>query len=374
MKIAIEAQRLFRPKKHGMEVVALEMLREIKKISSKHELFLFVKQDKDTCIISNENLKVVELPSSPYPIWEQLILRKEVKKYDIDLLHCTANTAPLNFKDSYVVTLHDIIYLEGISFKGNSYQNFGNLYRRFVVPKIAEDSKCVVTVSNYERERIIDRLRLAQDKVKVVYNAVNPSFRLIDKQDLVSVKIKYGLPDNFILHFANTAPKKNTFGAIKAFAEIKSNAGNSDLYLVVTDSNEEFIKKILKSINAEDLISSIKILDYVSFDEIPYIYNLAKVFLYPSIRESFGMPILEAMACGVPVVTSNTSSMPEIADNAAALANPYSFEDIANCIEIFLKQQGVRKKYVANGLAHSQKFNWKNTAENILTIYDEALM
>ena len=333
MKIGIEAQRLFRPNKHGMEVVALEMLREIKQLNNKYEIFLFVKKDEDNCITSNKNLKVVELPASPYPVWEQLTLRKELKKYGIDLLHCTANTAPLNFKNDYVVTLHDIIYLENISFRGSSYQNFGNLYRRFVVPKIAEKSKYIVTVSNYEKERITNRLKLDKNKVKVVYNAVNPSFKPINKQDLALAKSKYGLPNNFILHFGNTAPKKNTFGALKAFSEIKSNSGYEDLYLVITDVNKEFIRKMLKSIKSEKLISDIILLDYVPFDEVPYLYNLANIFLYPSFRESFGMPILEAMSCGVPVVTSNTSSMPEISGNAAELAAPYDFEDIATSKE-----------------------------------------
>ena len=150
MRIGIEAQRLFRERKHGMEVVALETIRELQKLTHSHEIVVFVKEDNHVCITSNDTMEVVQLPSSPYPVWEQLSLRKALNKHKVDLIHCTANTAPLFLKKNLILTLHDIIYLESVSFSGSAYQNFGNLYRRFIVPKIVDQCSFIITVSNYE--------------------------------------------------------------------------------------------------------------------------------------------------------------------------------------------------------------------------------
>ncbi|MDW7696018.1 glycosyltransferase family 1 protein (plasmid) [Flammeovirgaceae bacterium SG7u.111] len=371
MRIGIEAQRLFRKRKHGMEVVALETIRELQKLGSKHELVVFVKEDEDVCISSTESCKLVELPSTSYPMWEQVSLRKALKTYDIDLLHCTANTAPLFLKNKLVLTLHDIIYLESVSFSGSSYQNFGNLYRRFVVPKVVDNCSYILTVSHFEKEQISEALNIDPKKVKVVYNAINPSFKIYDDQTLQAAKQKYALPEKFILHFGNTAPKKNTIGILKAFAEIRKDSKHNDISLVITDCTEQHIDDLLKSINAVEVKSSIKIVDYVPFSEIPYIYNLATVFVYPSLRESFGMPILEGMACGTPVVTSSTSSMPEIAGGAALLSDPFDHFQIADCISSYLGSSKLCEEKKERGLERVSEFNWANTAKEVLNIYDE---
>ena len=158
MKIAIEGQRLFRTKKHGMDMVVLELINELQKIDHENEYVVFVKPDVDKETLKNTaNFKIVELPGGPYPTWEQFALPKAAKKEGCDILHCTSNTAPINPGMPLIVTLHDIIYLEGISiFKkgGTWYQKFGNMYRRYVVPAVVKKSDKIITVSNFEKNRI----------------------------------------------------------------------------------------------------------------------------------------------------------------------------------------------------------------------------
>jgi hypothetical protein len=140
-KIGIEAQRIFRKKKHGMDMVALELIRNLQTIDKKNEYFIYVKEDEDNQILEpSENFHIVKIQASPYPFWEQILLPEQAKKDKIDILHCTSNTAPISLKCKIVLTLHDIIYLENINFtKGTPYQIMGNFYRRWNVPKVVND-------------------------------------------------------------------------------------------------------------------------------------------------------------------------------------------------------------------------------------------
>jgi glycosyltransferase involved in cell wall biosynthesis len=374
MRIGIEAQRLFRAKKHGMEVVALEAIRSLQKIDTQNEYVVFAKDDVDSkCIEETKNFKVVALPSKPYPVWEQYTLPKELKKHQLDLVHCTCNTAPLYLSKKLVLTLHDIIFLEQLSFKGTAYQNFGNIYRRFVVPKIVKKCETIITVSDFERENIIKTLNLPEEKVKTVYNAVHPRFNTnYTTDELVAFREKYKLPESYILFLGNTAPKKNTIGAIKAYIEYCRNTRDAKK-MVVLDFSEDNLIKLLGELGASDLKSNFYLPGYVPSVEMPKLYNLAFVYLYPSFRESFGLPIVEAMASGCPLITSNTSSMPEIAAGAALLADPYKPEEIAEKLIQMCSDTPLRNDFAAKGIERAKYFSWDNTAKQYQEIYLSAL-
>lgn len=371
MKIAIEAQRLFRRKKHGMEIVALEIIKELQKINTDDSFFVIAKNDlDDQCISATENFIIKKINSKFYPFWEQVSLPQLLKKIKPDILHCTANTAPLFFSGKLVITIHDVIYMESVNFSGSNYQNFGNLYRKFIVPKVAKKATIIITVSEFEKKVIAKRLNISENKIRVIYNAVNPQFKIINIESLSLFKNKYQLPDDFILHFGNTAPKKNTIGVLKAYSLYSSNNKNN-FTLVITDCSKDYIESLLKEINEPELIKKIHILNYISFSEVPFLYNLAKVFLYPSHRESFGMPVVEAMACGIPVVTSNTSALPEIAGGAAILVDPKNAAEIAEQINILINDAAVYNSYKEKGLKNARRFNWNDAAKKTLEIYNE---
>src|ERR1035437_4650275 len=225
MKIGIEGQRLFRPKKHGMDMVALELIRNLQTIDKENEYFIFIKPDEDnTCLKETENFHIIELDGGSYPIWEQVSLPKAAKKYGCQLLHCTSNTAPIFCDIPLIITLHDIIYLESWSLfrKGFSmYQRFGNIYRRLLVPPALKNSKKIITVSNFEKERIRNFFGWPDDgHVIAIYNGVNDYFKPIYDDNILSkVKNQYNLPDNFFFFLGNTDPKKNTIGVLRAFSE-----------------------------------------------------------------------------------------------------------------------------------------------------------
>jgi glycosyltransferase involved in cell wall biosynthesis len=374
MKIGIEGQRLYRKKKHGMDMVALELIKNLQKIDAKNEYVIFVKPDEDnTCIPQAPNFKIVELAGGPYPVWEQIALPRAAKKEGCHMLHCTSNTGPIWSKVPLITILHDIIYLESISiFKnaGTWYQKLGNMYRRWVVPSVVRKSKRVATVSNFEKNRIKKFMKLG-DNLVAIYNGVGEYFQKVtDEKLLKEARIKYHLPDRFLFFLGNTDPKKNTPNVLKAFAEFNSKC--SETYkLVMLDYEEEPLRKILLDIEHPEIRKDIHLTGYVVNTDLPAILSQCSVFLYPSLRESFGIPILEGMACGVPVVTSNTSSMPEVAGDAALLVDPNKWEDICTAIEQVLSDSKLREILVKKGLIRAKEFSWKKMAEKYLELYKE---
>jgi glycosyltransferase involved in cell wall biosynthesis len=378
MKIGIEGQRLFRKKKHGMDMVALELIRNLQRIDTENEYVLFIKPDTDhTAISETANFKIVEIGTAFYPLWEQFALPRAAKKAGCQLLHCTSNTAPVFTSIPLVVTLHDIIYMESSLLKilkgsGTNYQKFGNAYRRLVVPWIIKKSRKIITVSHFEKNRIGQFFGINGDqRLKAVYNGVSEHFKPVtDPFELQRVKTKYNLPNRFFFFLGNTDPKKNTKGTLKAFSDYLKQTG-SDMQLVMLDYDHYELEQLLEEIGDTELIHRIILTGYVVNSDLPSIYCQSEVFLYPSLRESFGIPMLEAMACGVPVITSNTSSMPEVASNAALLTDPYRPAEITAAMIRLTTDKKLKADLVQKGFEQAAKFSWKAMAVNVQRIYNE---
>lgn len=378
MKIGIEAQRLFRAKKHGMDMVALALIKNLQRIDTVNEYVIFVKPDQDTsCLPAADNFKVVELSSAfGYAGWEQIELPKAAKKEACDLLHCTSNTAPLMTDIPTLVTLHDIIYLESVSIfkkEGTWYQKLGNMYRRFVVPTVVRNAAKVITVSSYEKRRIQHFFKLNETQLTAVYNGVGEHFeKVTDVVTLTKIKEKYQLPERFFFFLGNTDPKKNTKGVLQAFADFNKKQSQK-YHLVMLDYDQVALTKLLQQIDAEALQEFIHLTGYVPNEELPAIISQAQAFLYPSLRESFGIPILEGMACGVPVITSTTSSMPEVAgeDGAAILVNPLQTQEITKAMQRVVEDQALAKLLTEKGILRAKQFSWGHMAKSVLALYQE---
>jgi len=376
MRIGIEAQRLFRPHKHGMDRVALELIKKLQVIDKDNEYFIFVKPDQDTSAISEtSNFNIVEISGGPYPYWEQIKLPLIASTYKCDILHCTSNTAPLYVKSPLVTTLHDIIYMEEsvlkqITSKASWYQKMGNIYRRIIVNGEVKKSHCIITVSDFEKKNISGFFNEKTIKnIKTIHNGVSDHFlKSPDVIELNKVKTKHNLPDQYMLHIANKDPRKNTKNVLKAFKGFL-NTTNVDYKLVLLGYNEKDLLTALSEINAKNLIDKIVLLGYVSDQDLPAIYRLSQLFLFPSLREGFGIPIIEAMACGVPVITSNSSSMPEIAGDADCIVNPMESKAILQGILKISSDSEYKNELIKKGLARCEQFSWDNMALQVLDVY-----
>ena len=371
MKIGIEAQRIFRKAKHGMDYVVLQEIRELQQIDKDNEYYVFVQPDEDHCVESTDNVHIVELNCPFYPLWEQWALPRAAKKYCIDLLHCTSNTAPIWCDIPLVLTLHDIIFLEPRDKQNHSlYQNLGWLYRRLVVPRILDKCRRIITVSNFEQENIITKLHIPRQRMAMIYNGYNEWFR--PQEDKEGVYKKYIPNKGYFFFLGNTDPKKNTERTLVAYSKYLERSVVRRR-LLMADLAQDYLNDIILRNGIENIRDHIVIPGYIVNRDLPYIYGNAFAFLYTSLRESFGIPLLESMACGTPVITSNTSSMPEIGGPDAILINPENSEEIA---EMMIKLENDADFYQEKRkicLERVKLFSWRNTAENLLELYKSVL-
>ena len=375
MRIGIEAQRLYRPNKHGMDMVALESIKALRKIDPDNQYVVFTRPGEDrACLKPGGNLEIVEIPAVTYADWEQIKLPRAVREQEVDLLHSTSNTAPFRVSVPQVVTVHDIIFMEqslSTMKTASTYQRLGHVYRRWNVPQVMQRADRVITVSEFERDRIQDRIPGIAGKLEVVHNGVSERFfDFVPPWKRMEVRRRLQLPREYILFLGNTDPKKNTANVIRAYAKYAASEPKP-LPLFVADLPQERIDAVLAEGGHENVKGFIHRLGYIHPTDMPHLYGNATLFLYPSLRESFGLPIIEAMAASTPVITSTRASMPEVAGSAAMLVDPERPEDIARMISILVSDVSLRNALRLRGRDRARKFSWYSAANQLRTIYAE---
>lgn len=369
MKIGIEAQRIFRPDKHGMDFVILEVLRRLQRQKGKHEYFVFTAPGEDRCLTSARQMHIVEIHCPTYLLWEQWALPHAVRKYKVEVLHCTSNTAPLRCSVPLILTLHDIIFLQNQKPLGMSlYQQMGWYYRRWNVPHIINHCQHIITVSKTEQNNILKRFSQIKDNLHVIYNGYSDCYRPIT--DAYSITRQYLSDSTYLLFLGNTDPRKNLDGILYAYNEYL-NRSKRRLKLIITGVTQEHVKNRLSKLNIEICASNLIYTGYIASSDLPALYNGAFAFLCPSLLEGFGIPVLESMACGTPVITSNCSSLPEVAGKDSILINPYIPCEITDALIRLEEDPEWYQQQVNYGLERVKQFSWEHTANEYLKIYEQ---
>ena len=369
MRIGIEAQRIFRENKHGMDYVVLEEIKELQKSDVRNEYFVFVAPGEDRCLKDSKNVHIIEIGSNFYPLWEQFSLPRAVNQLNLDMLHCTSNTAPIRCKVPLILTLHDIIFLEPRDKSNKSfYQDMGWRYRRFVVPRILKKCKRIITVSDFEFNNIITKLQIPEEKMVMIYNGYNKWFRPVEDTELIYQQ--YIEEPGYFFFLGNTDPKKNTERTLIAYSKYLE-MSDVKRKLLMADLDKGYLDEIIDRNDIGNIRGHIVMPGYIKNADLPYIYNNAFAFLYTSLRESFGIPLLEAMACGTPVITSNTSSMPEIGGSEVIMVNPLNVNEITEKMLLLEKDKALYQKQKDIGIIRAQQFSWEYTAEQLLMVYED---
>ena len=369
MRIGIEAQRIFRTNKHGMDYVVLEEIKELQKSDVRNEYFVFVAPGEDRCLKDSKNVHIIEIGNNFYPLWEQFSLPRAVNQLNLDMLHCTSNTAPIRCKVPLILTLHDIIFLEPRDKSNKSfYQDMGWRYRRFVVPRILKKCKRIITVSDFEFNNIITKLQIPEEKMVMIYNGYNKWFRPVEDTELIYQQ--YIEEPGYFFFLGNTDPKKNTERTLIAYSKYLE-MSDVKRKLLMADLDRGYLDEIIDRNDIGNIRDHIVMPGYIKNADLPYIYNNAFAFLYTSLRESFGIPLLEAMACGTPVITSNTSSMPEIGGSEVIMVNPLDVNEITEKMLLLEKDKALYQKQKDIGIIRAQQFSWEYTAEQLLTVYED---
>lgn len=371
MRIGIEAQRLLRPHKHGMDFVALELIKALQQLDHENEYFVFVRPGVDVkCLQLRANFTLVQLPGANYIHWEQVALPRAVRAYRLDVLHCTANTAPWLTGVPLILTLHDVLFLTrttGVN-TATAYQRFGNLYRALLVPRLMSRCGKILTVSQYAAQRIKAELKLPNVRIDVLYNGVSNRFtEPVTAKQLAKAQARYQLPSRYFLFLGSADPRKNMKNVLLAF--IQYGQTNRQVQLVISGAFPHSLKQLLTADEYAFVEERCQFIGYIDDGDLPALYTLAETFLFLSISEEFGLPILEAMACGTPVITSNLTAMPEVAGEAALFVDPYQPDHITEAMQRLTHNLLLRQTLIQRGKERVTHFSWLHTAQQLLAIY-----
>lgn len=298
-------------------------------------------------------------------VWLQWHLPRELAAFQPAVCHFTNSIAPLPaLPCPFVVTIHDLSLLH----HSRWHPLKSRLVVRPLIPLVARRATAVITVSETSRREIINGLNLPPDKVHAIYAAAAPHFRVIDDVvELDRVRRRYGLPGKFVLYVGTIEPRKNLVRLVRAFARQRG----ADQYLIIAGQLGWHYADLLKVIETLGISDAVRLIGYVPDEDLPALYNLATIFAYPSIYEGFGLPVIEAMACHTPVLTSNRSSLQEIADGAALLIDPLNVEALAQGIAQLMSDAALRDTLRFAGQQRAAQFSWAKAASETMRVYDQ---
>jgi len=361
--------------RRGIGNYTFKLIQHLAGIDRCNEYILYVdRDDAENVLPKQSNFRIKKLFPLNYLIWEQIALPIQARKDSVNILHCTGNTAPiyLDRKINLVSSIMDVMYLKSYSDLPKSsslYQRLGRIYRKVIVPKTLSHISRVITISNYSKDDILKHfLALREGEIVVTYLAADERFHVVDKSILAEIKNKLGISGSYILSLGATDPRKNTELIIKTFIELK-NQNKIEEKLVIVGIPDWKNTRFYDIVQESNFENNVIFTDFISEDDLVLLYNGASIFLYPSLYEGFGMPVLEAMSCGVPVITSNITSMPEIAGDAAILINPRDPEELKSSILTVLNDEKLRNELRELGFKQAKKFSWRRMAEETLKVY-----
>jgi glycosyltransferase involved in cell wall biosynthesis len=375
MRIGIDGWYLRVPR--GIGNSALDLIRELPNWRPSWVFLVYVpaSYQPPAAFLAMSNLQFRTLPSVPYPLWEQVVLPLAASRDRVDLLHSVGNTGPvwLPSRTKLVVTIHDTLYMrradEGVDASSTTYQRVGRRYRRIVAPRVARRADRIITVSEASRVDICANLSVPAAKVIVVPSAPSSDFHPLPREvclaRLPTVLRRRRSP--WIVALGASDPRKNTVRVVQAFAELA--AENPQPELIVLGLSEVATSKLTSRVSDPRIRRRILSLGFITRHELVALYGAASVLLYPSLGEGFGLPILEAMACGTPVITSRRGALLEVAGTAALYVDPTSTTAIVEALQRICADPGLGKRYREEGLARASGFSWRRAAKQTLEVY-----
>lgn len=372
MRIGIDATAL-PPQPVGAGNYIIQLIRALAGLTGEDELVIFAEQ-KGPALIDLPGSSDLEWKIIPDRrpgarlIWEQTLFSRLIREADIDVLHSMHYTRPISLSCASVVTFHDMTFF--------LYPELHTLPKRIYFPLAIKSSArradFVISVSESTRQDAIRLLNLSPDRVITIPHGVDPLFRPIDDLDSETrVSSKYQLPDKFILYVGLIEPRKNLPALISAYKKlVDEGTGHS---LVLGGRFGWMFDEVLKQIEKLNLTDNVILPGYFAQEDLPMVYNLSDLFVYPTLYEGFGLPVLEAMACGIPVITTDISSIPEIVEEAGLLVPPDEVEPLFQGMKKVLSDEDLRIELARRGIDQAAKFSWERTAKSTLKVYRQAI-
>ena len=367
MKIGIDLHTVTRFMQ-GTRTYTLGIVKNLLDIDKDNKYYLYITRDNEHIrdIFPQDNVffrhifphnRIIRIPIS-FPI--------RLAMDSVDVFHCQYMGPPLA-KTPYVVMIHDIIH----EYFPEFYPRSLCYMMRVFYPISARRATRILTVSESSKRDIIKYFKVSEEKVIVTYDAAAEDFRpIMEKDKIKSALQKYGIDGKYILFVGRLEPRKNIPNLIRAFHELKK-WKNIEQKLVIVGMKYFRYEEIFQCVNNLGLQNEVILTGRVEDNELPLFYNGASLFVYPTIAEGFGIPPLEAMACGTPVISSNTSSLPEVVGDAGILLDPYNIKDLAGAIYKVLSDKNLHEKMKSEGLKRAKVFSWKETAKKTLNVFND---
>ncbi|MGQ9549135.1 MAG: glycosyltransferase family 4 protein, partial [Roseiflexus sp.] len=378
MRIGIDARFLTHPQQGGFKTYTEQLVRSLLEVDSGNEYVLYVDRLPDSNMIipsaMNATVKIVPgtAPFIGMPWREQIGLTMHAKRDRIDMLHSMCLTGPLYAPCPLVVTIHDTIWMFPHRFGQQQKRvkhSLMNIYYQYVPKVVAKRASAVVTVSQDARAAIVRHLGIPAHRVFVTYEAASPIYRVLDRQYAIdAVRQKFGLHKSFILAIGSSDPRKNIATLLHAYALLPETVRTA-YNLVIVWTNSLLTELIANQAREYGIEEHLHFLHRVSNDDLILLYNAASLFVFPSRYEGFGLPILEAMACGVPVIAANNSSIPEVAGDAAILVDADLPVPMSRAMARLLEDEALRCEMIARSLRRVTAFSWQRCARETIAIY-----
>lgn len=365
MRIGINTRLLIENRLEGIGWFTYETLSRITKQHPEHQFYFFFDRPFSEKFLFSKNITPVVLnPPARHPIlwfiWFEYSIRKALNKYKIDLFVSPDGYLCLSSKVKQIAVIHDINF--------EYYpEQFNWSYRKYLLhyfQRFAKQADRIITVSNFSKQDIVKKYQISPDKIDVAYNGSNVIYRPLSDAEKSTARQKFAKGENYFIYIGALSPRKNVSRLLEAFDEFKKSA-NNNVKLVIVGA---------KLINTADIERAYKLMEY--YNEVIFTNRLgpgeieialggAIALLYVSYFEGFGIPIIEAMNANVPVITSNVTSMPEVAGDAAILIDPFSTKSISDAMNRVYSDEALRKSLIDKGRIRKQVFNWDKTAEQV---------
>lgn len=297
--------------------------------------------------------------------WEQLVQPWALRRIGADLVHGPVFVGPLLAPCPVVVTVHDLSFIRF----PHLFRPVNRLYLTVLTRLSARRARRLIAVSAHTAAEAARLLGVPAERIDVVYHGVTPNFRPLPEEEVVAFRQRRGLPERFLFFVGTLEPRKNLARLVEAFARIRDDR----VGLVLAGGRGWLYDELFARLESLGLNERIIFTGYVMSEELPLWYNAATILAYPSVYEGFGLPVLEAQACGTPVLTSNVSSLPEAAGNAAVMVDPYDVDAIAAGLNRLLADEQLRCDLRERGLAHARQFTWSHTVQETARVYCRAL-
>jgi glycosyltransferase involved in cell wall biosynthesis len=375
MRIAIDVRRMY---EFGLATYIRNVVRTLARLDSTNEYFLLgqaTRFEQIGPLPENFHLLPLQNPEGAFATYVEM--QRVVNKHDLDLIH-VPNTfwRPLLTRAPYVITVHDLL---DYMYRARTNNGFRRALHAYMTRRVMQRAARIFAVSRFTKRDVSRYFSVDPDRIEVVYNALDESFQrghsTLEEQAMV--RGRYQIESPFLLYTGRISPHKNVARIIEAFSALKASLAKDQLYpdlkLIIIGDEVSKNPDIRRAVVRSGMQHDVRFLGYVPIDILRIFFDMAKVFVFPSLYEGFGLPPLEAMAHGTPVVASNTTALPEVVGNAALLVNPENVFEISRALHRMLTDQPLRERLKAAGIQQAKRFSWETSVRRMLQVYEQVV-